>query len=71
LHDRSSDHVPASVARAQLQAAPQPHFVPHAQAVGATGFWQPQVQVDPAQLLQPQVLFFASFMMSLQWGGLI
>ena len=56
---------------AQPQAAPQPHFVPQAQADCATGFWQPQLQVDPGQLLQPQLLLFASFMMFLRWGVLI
>jgi hypothetical protein len=56
---------------AQLQFAPQLQAGPQAQ-VAATVFWQPQVQLEPAQVVQVQRASLVLFIVDLlfQWGGL-
>jgi hypothetical protein len=55
----------------QAQFSPQLHFgVQQAQEVSATAFWQPQVQLEPGQVLQLQLFALVVFMsISVQLGG--
>ncbi len=57
-------------ALAQAQVSPQLHSMQQAQVLSATDFWQPQVQLEPRQVLQVQRTSLVLFMtISVQLSG--